>query len=260
MLETRGVLSEIIARSRTLAENLSDAPPAGPFRETAAVRARLERWRASAAGGDDELFQRRLAWDGLTLERVAGALAGALPEPPPDTPPWALLLEEIVREARSWNAAPLRPPPGFPVEADRPLPFEDLWLPAVCVARRRLRHSLGRPETPECQSFAPLLSKEASLSLERSLLGQLTGLAAPALYRDFSSTRPFGMGALALLLPDAAPTGATESYAAFVAACLGDGRGVRPARDIRALPGSRAPRRDDDRQLGRGRGGVRSEA
>ena len=187
------------------------------------MRSRIERWRASAAGGDEELFEKRLAWDGLTPDRVAQALAGAASPAPGDWPPWARLLEEIVNETRAWTAAPRRPPPGFPVDAACPLPFEDLWLPAVRVARRRLRQSLAGRGEPVGESRAPVLSKEASLALERSLLGQLTGLAAPALNRDFSSTRPFGMGALALLLPEATATGATEHYDAFVRAGIRDG-------------------------------------
>ena len=111
MVSGSETLSEIVARARTLAERLALPLPAGPILDTAIVRERVERWRAIVAAGDPDLFEKRLAWDNLTPERVAYALA----DPSPvggDTPPWAELLLEIVRETSAWGAAPRPSPVG----------------------------------------------------------------------------------------------------------------------------------------------------
>ncbi|MEM6795127.1 MAG: hypothetical protein AAF725_14205, partial [Acidobacteriota bacterium] len=82
-------LDEVLKASETLHERLarflsaerplaSPAPPAS--RE--ALRGTLGPWAKAASGGEDfDLFERRLAWDGLDLETAAAAWSGQIPAP-----------------------------------------------------------------------------------------------------------------------------------------------------------------------------------
>ena len=212
MPDRRETFRGIGARARTLTERLASTRPIPTDADREVVRGRLERWQASATGEDRHLFEKRLAWDGLTVEDAGAVLADAVPKGF-DAPAWTRTLEEIVDEAA--NAALAAPNST----TQRPLPFDDVWRPAVAVASRRLESSEPARRLREQGLVAP----EAWAALERSLLGQLVGLAAPALYEEFSKRRPFGRGAVALLLPDAPPSGETQLYREFVDGLLADG-------------------------------------
>ncbi len=61
------------------------------------------------------------------------------------------------------------------------LPFEDVLIPFVAVARARLKDRVGHKRS--------LLSETAHLTLERSLLESLSTYAAPSLYLEFTIQR-----------------------------------------------------------------------
>jgi type 2 lantibiotic biosynthesis protein LanM len=163
--------SALTLRDRLL--RLSSAPEATPA-ERQRADAAVERWRQALDRAGPERFERRLRWDGLDEERIrAGLYAGDDEAEPAE---WALLLEE------AGAAAAAEAVDGDPaLDPADPLPFEEVILPFVQVARRRLL--AASPETER------VLEPEARAALERALLRELSAIAAQALFVDFSVTR-----------------------------------------------------------------------
>lgn len=126
-----------------------------------------------------------------------------------EIPAWAWMIEEAIRACGRPRQARAR----F-LRADDPLPFEELFVPFVYVARRGLR-ALARPHRA-------IISSGALAALERDLLKTLVDLSAPILQTHFLltlvRTRPMGARA-------GGGAAGREAYAAFVEEFLGDGLG-----------------------------------
>jgi lantibiotic modifying enzyme len=115
------------------------------------------------------------------------------------------------------------PPSPIPIDPEKPMPFEDLLLPAVYVARQKLLSCLGSPVlSPSCLPLE-LLSEEAYLKLERSLLFTLVNLCEKTLEFEFSRFRPFGYSVLNHLATQIKLTPEKTHYKAFVQKMLQDG-------------------------------------
>ena len=154
---------------------------------------RLDRWRHVAAKGDPLAFQRRLAWDDLTVPDVQAALACAEASAP--RPDWLEVFDDLITLVKQYR---LHPPATTARDRDRPRPFEDALLPLVYAARRRLHRRMQCPDSAELPRG--LLSDQAYLSLELGLLDRLCGVCAQSLQADFSSFRPVGHSLLNALV------------------------------------------------------------
>ncbi|HBY94321.1 MAG TPA: hypothetical protein DEP84_10230, partial [Chloroflexi bacterium] len=148
----------------------------------ALVTARLEKWCQTVADGDWAEFRRRLACDGLTLDtaqRLLGPVRLADDRP---LPWWAQTLAEVFVVALEEPCFPGGD--AFPASVDRcldpddPVPFEEVLLPFVQVARRRLADQAGTGER--------LLSNSAHAALECHLLRDLSRIGARTLLSAFS--------------------------------------------------------------------------
>jgi len=140
---------------------------------------RLQHWCQIVAGGDWQRFGKRLAWEDLdvaTAQRLLGEwqlpAEIALPE-------WISTLQAAVARARSLSADGLEGDRSLELQA--PIPFEELWLPFVQVARQRLQAILTGQEVR--------LSAGAIATLERSLLKTLSNLGGQCWYLEFSVFR-----------------------------------------------------------------------
>jgi type 2 lantibiotic biosynthesis protein LanM len=104
---------------------------------------------------------------------------------------------------------------ALPIEPEKPLPFEDILLPVLLVARQKLWAQLNRTDMQ-------VLSEGAYLQLERQFLQQLIALCTPTLDAEFSRFRPLGQ---TLLNRFVTPQGqsSTTYYRAFVEKQLSDG-------------------------------------
>ena len=183
---------------------------------------RVNRWQDVVAKGDPQAFQRRLAWDGLTTTRVEAALARAeafeaaaptVPTAPTAlSPPW---LETFVDLIRSVEEDRLHPPGAVSDDHDQPRPFEDVLLPLIHAARRRLHRRMETYPSPFAGSPGRLLRDTASRSLEMGLLDRLCRVCAPSLQAEFSEFRPAGHGLLNALV-GATEGASTRHYDAFV--------------------------------------------
>lgn len=182
----------------TLEERLAALPHA-PI-ATASSRARadaaVERWQRILDRDGENRFSRRLRWDGLEEDGIRDALY-APREPGPDEP-WTGLLAEACAAAGEGSAA------GDPaLDPAEPVPFEEVVLPFVQAARRRLRDA--------APAAGRVLAPSARAALERALLRELSELAGQALLVDLSVARArAGSAGLSLGAPG------TSLYRGFV--------------------------------------------
>ena len=174
-------LAEIVERASTVEERLSgDFSPTGG--DEALVDGRLEAWCQALGKGDWDRLERRLAWDGLDLETVRPALGRVRLRDGVPLPEWSELLAEALRLAppeRREEADDVWPAEMGFLDAENPLPFEELLAPFVLVARDRLAERTS--------AFRGLLSEAARDTLERALLRSLSPASDELLLTEFET-------------------------------------------------------------------------
>jgi type 2 lantibiotic biosynthesis protein LanM len=183
-------------RAATIDELLSDAFTAlpGATADADLTGRRVAAWCRASAAGDEALFARRLARDGLTVDRLRQCFAAARPNPAAPPSAW-------IGDA-AWVQAALQDRAAKPITRLRgePVAFEELFLPLIAEAERRLWSGLD-------EAASGNLSETARAHLSLGLLRDLSALSAPALYERFAKERSAGAG----------------SYQQFVAAMQLDG-------------------------------------
>ncbi|MGH7268449.1 MAG: type 2 lanthipeptide synthetase LanM, partial [Candidatus Rokuibacteriota bacterium] len=200
-------LIRIVERSSTILDRLgSGFVRSASARDVFAAEERLACWRARAARGEPERFARRLAWLGIDEGVARHVLTGVTLAPGRALPPWAQTLADIVQAVGRLGVGG-EPELDSIVDPAEPIPFEDLLLPAIQVARRRLTALVGPARN--------LLSADAQRTLERDLLAHLSYLAAPAFELEFSLFRLRRQSLLARLLRPSRPA-STERYRTFI--------------------------------------------
>jgi type 2 lantibiotic biosynthesis protein LanM len=108
-------------------------------------------------------------------------------------------------------------------QTDKPIPFEDILLPAIALARQKLLNHLGSLHLSEDSLPLSILSAEAYQALEYSLLQRLAGLCTKTLDFEFSLVRPFGKNLLNLLGLKITDEISKTHYTQFVHQLLQDG-------------------------------------
>lgn len=218
-------LRRIVCRAATLEERLH-APfvPAPPRTddERERAQARIARWQQGSAIGDDALFARRLAWDGLDAERALAVANGVRLADGAGLPTWTEVLRRGV--ARATELAPLSRAEiaqrcAF-LKADEPCAFEQVLAPFVEIASERL--------TAEAPDLDALVTPAALADMQRHLLQWLCAAGAETLGLEFSLARslaPVGSGFQVYWFGHADGGGApgSERYDAFVRELLGGG-------------------------------------
>ncbi|MGB6892017.1 MAG: type 2 lanthipeptide synthetase LanM family protein [Xanthobacteraceae bacterium] len=183
-------------RAATIDELLSDAFTAlpGATADADLTGRRVAAWCRASAAGDEALFARRLARDGLTIDRLRQRLAATRPNPAAPPPAW-------IGDA-AWVQAALQDRAPTPITQPRvePVAFEELFLPLVARAEQRLWSGLD-------EAASHNLTPAARACLSLGLLRDLSALSAPALYERFAKARSAG----------------ASSYAQFVAGMQSDG-------------------------------------
>lgn len=171
------LLRYLEVRAATIDERLSDRflPLPGEKKDADKAAARLSAWCRASASGNWELFARRLARDGLSLESVLPRLATVRSNLIAPTPGW------LADSAWILNALQANPAQSLIAKLSvksEPLAFESLLFGVVDAAEGQLRACL-RPA--DLSTF----SDEAIRQLMRALLGQLSALCAPAFFDAF---------------------------------------------------------------------------
>jgi len=181
----------------------------------------LNYWCQVVASGNWENFQKRLLWAGWNIDTVRSAMRTVKLIDTQTLPGWATTLKGIIQTAHDQSIKNLKF--ETPIDPEKPLPFEDVLLPACFVARDKLLTRLGFDSlSPECLPLE-LLSKEAYLAMERSLLSNLVNLCEKTLELEFSRFRPLGESLLNILLKETKATPNKTCYQKFVQKLLEDG-------------------------------------
>lgn len=190
----------LISRAATIDELLSDRfePLPGQKSDSDLAARRLAAWCRSSASGDWTLLARRLERDGLSVASVLARFATVRRNPSQPAPMW-------MHDA-AWIAAALGEDTAGVAktvvsELDRQA-FEELLEPAVRQADARLWQGLD-------PAVGAALGPGVRVGLRRSLVVELSRLAAPALYERFVHTREGDGSQL--------PSGSTARYDEFIA-------------------------------------------
>ena len=170
----------------------------------------LEPWQNVVAPDMPSKLADRLAWSGYTSEQATWAMAPPTEATPQDAP-WLPLLEEICQETQLMSErlcdSSFYQQQQYPVNRDNPLAFEDLWLPAISIARCHLVGRVGD---------VTRLTPSAMLDLEAALLKRLCQISAAALFEPFHRSRPLGIQLLAAVVEITPNPNANEYYQSFI--------------------------------------------
>jgi type 2 lantibiotic biosynthesis protein LanM len=173
-------LRQIVEQSSSLAERLQDhsGTAATPGNESL-VAQRLEQWAQSAAAGHPDQFDRRLRWDGLERYTVRAALGHVRCQDSRLLPSWTRTLSAVVAQAGAIAPEQLHPYTALRPEA--PVPFEEIFLPFVAVARQKLAIQI--------QEHLSLLSPQAHRDLDYALVARLARVCFRTLTQEFAVFR-----------------------------------------------------------------------
>ena len=163
------------------------------------------------AHGDWALFEKRLAWDGLDRSTARRRLCAAPFADPRSRPPWLTTFSEALGAAAPLLREIVEQPDGGQRrfrDAQRPLPFEELYLPFVDGAVRTLAARAG--------NAYPFLSDAAHAALERNLLERLVYSGAQSLELEFSLFRATQQPSIVRLMQAHAGLPAADQYRAFI--------------------------------------------
>jgi type 2 lantibiotic biosynthesis protein LanM len=168
------------------------------------IASRLEAWCQVVAQGNPEKFAKRLAWDGLDISTVANVLGDVRLANVQQLPSWTETLRQALQIGWETGYAGA----SCCLNPEEPIPFEEVYLPFVQVARQKLIAQVG--------ASWQLLSKAARISLERQLLLRLASLCAQPLELEFSLFRALKQYPFTLLLGRLQGSDSNEQYRTFV--------------------------------------------
>ncbi|WP_375505985.1 type 2 lanthipeptide synthetase LanM family protein [uncultured Nostoc sp.] len=182
------------------------------------IQRRLDRWCQIL--GDWNTLYKRLQWESLDIATIRFPLGNIGWNPQAPLPAWAETLQQIIQISREFV---LTLEIDLPINPENPIPFEDILLPAIAVARQQLLTRLGSEQLTEDSLPLSVLSKAAYRELERSLLQRLAELCTKTLNFEFSQVRPFGKNLLNLLGVSTEKSNNKTHYNKFVNQLLEDG-------------------------------------
>jgi type 2 lantibiotic biosynthesis protein LanM len=211
-------LAKIVAEAMSLPERferLGEVKSAGEAQD-AIITKRLKHWCRVAAKGDWERFRKRLGWDDLDIATVCPALAMAQPEGLLRFPTWAETLISVIQATASFpdTAESSR----AAIKFSHPLPFQDIWLPSLSVAKQKLLKRLEGYDSPLTNLF-----EGAYASLEYSLLETLVEISARTVLHEFRKSRPLDQILLSVLFDDSTKLPTTAYYNRFIQDLMQDG-------------------------------------
>lgn len=198
-------LIKIVERASTLSERLSDRfIPDKQNVNDKQVHSRLEAWCQVVAKGNTEKFAKRLAWDGLNTNTVVDILGDVRLADTKQLPSWTETLWEALEVDLNTDNSDVE----RCLDPEDPIPFEEVYLPFVQVARQKLIAQVG-------ESWH-LLTEAVHISLERQLLKKLGILFAKSLHIEFSLFKALKQSPFTLLLGRLQSSNSREQYQTFI--------------------------------------------
>src|SRR5271157_4471905 len=213
-------LWEIVEQAAFLEERLGGGfLPETRAEDSEDIEQRMAAWRKNCAKGDEEVFRKRLQWDGLEAVR-ARRLVGRVRKANPvgEMPPWAGWLRLMIESSREPRDESLQKNDLASIRREQPVAFEELFYPFLRLARETLRKESGAAYS--------LVAEAAHRQWERSLLLSLDAMAAATLDLEFTGFRTAQQ-----ISPAVAPSGldqlpGTDSrqlYESFLRSLEGEG-------------------------------------
>lgn len=147
----------------------------------AKIEKMLTKWRETVAFGDQNLLEKRFAWDNIDYNKVIHALSKPKWKNENPLPRWTSYLAEVAEEAKKQSIDSIYEDSYLFFNKKSELPFQHAFIPFINVARKNLKEAV-----PEAYY---LFQPSVHASLERSLLGHLTHLCQQTLYLEFSILR-----------------------------------------------------------------------
>ncbi len=187
------------------------------------IEERLERWCRVIAQGDWSKFQQRLEWDELDINTVRPLLGTMTVVDSNCLPHWAKTFKEIIQTATQFSFLAATKQDKYPLNSENPLPFEDVLLPLILVARQQLLSYLDSLFSSSSCLLLELLSEQAYLNLESTLLERLVNLCGKTLEFEFSHCRSFNHNLLLKMGANTQNSQSKQLYHRFVAKLLEDG-------------------------------------
>ncbi|MDZ8259870.1 type 2 lanthipeptide synthetase LanM family protein [Nostoc sp. ChiQUE01b] len=214
-------LITIAEQASTVNERLGTefkAEEAQAIKNNELVNSRIENWCQVVAQGNKELFEQRLAWDGLDIETVSQVLGSVHLTEAQDLPSWTETLKSVLEATNLVSLEMLEK--GISSEngclkPQEPLPFEELLLPFIYVARKQLSNQVS--------TSYYLLSDESHAVLERGLLHSLASLCAEALGLNFLVFRTYKQPRLTHRLAQIQSAKSRQHYNSFIREMLAGG-------------------------------------
>lgn len=189
-----------------------------PEDEQEEIKMRLDFWCQIAAKGDWEKFQRRLAWDGLSNEKVRWLISKYDLIEPKIPPVWLNTLKQVIETAEKFSSANAgKEQPA--INPEHPIPFEDFYFPCLQVARNLLKDVL----TKQLNNYNKLLASNVQTALERRLLESLARIFAPTLMHEFAQFRTSGNALRDFFTISVQGSSKRDKYQAFIENHLQDG-------------------------------------
>ncbi|MFP5270959.1 type 2 lanthipeptide synthetase LanM family protein [Coleofasciculus sp.] len=210
-------LVKIVEQACSLTERLVTGEiSSNPSDSDTCVNSRLEKWCQTAAQGDLEKFQKRLAWDNINLSTVSRLLGHVSLSGTQNLPDWVETFQVGIEAAASISIETLETGEIYSfLNSQNPIPFEETFLPFIKVARDKLIALTG-------DSY-PNLTAAACANLERSLLVSLSSLCSSSMELKFSAFRAKRQSALSRLLGQLQNSYTNTHYRAFIQQMLKNG-------------------------------------
>ena len=141
-LQTEDLIS-IAERSAFLYERLGPDFVLPKHHDSESTKARLERWCKQSTRGNEQRFQKRLAWDGLDLVNAGRLLSRPRLKEPGRLPSWARSLQTAIAEAgKLAGKSTLEVAAGSSyLNISSPIAFEHLFVPFVNTAASQLKET-----------------------------------------------------------------------------------------------------------------------
>lgn len=197
-------LCKIVEQASTLTERLGEHfIPNESLINKELINSRWEAWCQVVAQGNPKKFAKRLVWNGLDSTAVGDILSAVCLANPIKLPSWTETLQKALQtDWKTAHAATSRC-----LNSEKPVPFEDVYLPFVHIARQKLVAQVG--------ACWQLLSETAHICLERQLLLQLAFLCSQSLELEFSQFKVLKQSTFTFLW-GRQDTGSNEHYRTFV--------------------------------------------
>lgn len=217
-------LFKIVAKASFLLERLEGCyVPEGEGDEKEIER-RLKNWREAVAANDEQKWYERLELDELDLAKVQGVLGTTVRlSASNELPTWALVLEEVMEEARSSIDNPneefptlLQKALNAKQQSEKAIPFEEIILLFLKIAHRRIDQLISH-------DVLILLTEEARMMLEYELLNRIAFYGWQTLYWEFSIFRSTHYNSISYRFKQTDKVATTDLYNSFIRELLSDG-------------------------------------